>query len=84
MKQIFHKTLHDHSLGNFRIKLTASIINQNRNCLKIYSEVKSKKLILVTGLYHETIPPEVQSSFSFTTGNIQSSNSSENFSLAEK
>lgn len=37
---------------------------RGRNCLKIYSGVKSKKLILVTGLYHETISPGVQSSTS--------------------
>lgn len=62
---ILHKTLHIHSLGNFRTKLTTCIINQNRNGLRIYSAVKPKKLILITGLYHETISPEVQSSTSF-------------------
>ena len=45
---------------------------------------KSKKPILVTGLDHETISSEVQSSTSFTTVKLQSSNSMENFSLCRK
>lgn len=69
-------------MKNFRTKLTTSIIHGNRNCLKINSEVKSKKLILVTGLYHKTISPKVQSSISLTASEIQSSR--ENFSLRRK
>lgn len=69
---------------SLRIKLTTSIINQNRSCLKIYSEVKSKKRILVWDNTMKQFTTGVQSSTSFTTRKIQSSNSNEKLSLCRK